>query len=154
METQRTRILVHGLIAGLICYLVIALLFLAYDALLQRPLLLTVARLGAALTGSPLAGDVVTAPPVIAFNAAHLVLMLLVGMAASLVAHEWELHPNDWYAAFSVLTIGALLMTIGVGIYAVELAGAASWPAVLATNVVAAAAMAAYLIRVSRLHTA
>lgn len=151
MDAQRTRILVHGLIAGLICYVVVAVLFLAYDAALQRPLLLTVARLGSALTREPLAGDVVAAPPVIAFNAAHLVLMLLVGMAASMVAHEWELHPNDWYAAFVVLTIGAVLMMVGEGVYAVELAEAASWPAVILTNVVAAAAMAFYLVRVSRL---
>lgn len=151
MDTSRNRVLMHGLLAGLICYVTIALLFLLYDAALQRPLLLTVARLGSALTGQPLVDDAITAPPVIAFNAAHLVLMLLVGIAASIVAHEWELHPNHWYAAFSILTLGALLMMVGEGIYAVELAEATSWPALIATNLIAAAAMAAYLVRAARL---
>lgn len=142
MEAQRNRILVHGLIAGFAAYASTVVLYAAFNLVTGRSVFATALQLGEALvgTGVPPAGQV------IAYNGVHLTVMLLLGLVCAWAVREWELHPVLWYAVFAVLTVGAVVLTLWVGLFASEYAHALQWRSVVVANGVAAAVMATYLV--------
>ena len=52
-----------------------------------------------------------------------------------------------------MLTLGMVVLTLLVGLFASQYAGAVGWSSVVLANVVAAGVMAAYLVLASDLHT-
>ena len=92
MEAQRSRVLVHGLIAGLAAYLTVIVLYTLFNVVTGRPPFETAVLLGSALVGAgvPAAGQA------IAYNGAHLAVMLLLGGVCAWLVRRWELHPVLW----------------------------------------------------------
>lgn len=152
MQPETRRVLEHGLTAGLIAYLTVVLLYSAFNLATGRPLFYTAAQLGAVLTGGPaIDADGVLPGPVLAYNGLHMVGMLVLGLICAWLVHEWELHPQLWYAVFAVLTLGAVATTLLIGLYATRWAGATGWGSVVLANLFASVAMALYLVFSSRL---
>lgn len=144
MKPENSAVLVTGAIAGLIGSAVVAVLFVALNLARGLPVLGTAAALGSALFGIP-AADLV--PAAIAYNGVHVAAALVAGIGASFLMTEAEMHPVAWYAIFFAYLIGLIVGFVVVGMLAVDVAGAASWLEVMAANVLAAAAMGAYLWR-------
>lgn len=101
MNTRRGDLYWRGAIAGLIAYAVIALVMALADLLAGRPLFHTPALLGSGLFyGLRDPASLVIAPgPVFAFNGVHLVVMLVIGIAAEWLAELSERGPHLWYVA-------------------------------------------------------
>lgn len=142
MEAQPNRFLVHGLIAGFAAYASTVVLYAGINLATGRAVFATALQLGEAMfgTGVPPAGQV------IAYNGVHLLVMLLLGLVCAWAVREWELHPVLWYGVFAVLTLGAVVLTLWVGLFASEYARALQWRSVVVANAVAAAVMASYLV--------
>lgn len=149
MEAQRSRVLVHGLVAGLAAYLTVVVLYGILNLVTGHPPFETAVLLGGALVGP----SVPAAGQAIAYNGLHLAIMLLLGGVCAWLVRRWELYPVLWYAVFVVLTIGMVVLTLLVGLFASQYAGAVRWPSVVLANVVAAGVMATYLVLASDLRT-
>ena len=145
MEAHVRRVLGQGLVAGMLAYAMVVLLFLLLTLISGRPLLLTAAELGSVLTGGPAAeGGRALPAPVLAYNGVHLLFMLALGMAGAWLFHEWSIHPQAWYAVLLALVAGAVAVTLASGIYVTRFAHAAGWPAVAAANMLAFGVMGVY----------
>jgi len=138
-ETAKTT-LVEGLVAGLIGYASVAIVFLVANLMAGRPALFTAEVLGSAIlngNGGPGA--------VLAFNGLHMVASLVIGMAAAWLLYETALRPRFWFAVLFLFVAGFILSTVVAGVFAVELTGAAPWWTVLTANGVAALLAGGYL---------
>jgi hypothetical protein len=149
VRPDRARVVTEGLVSGFIGYLVVAVLLAAINLLAGRPLLHTAALLGQLLAGE--AGDAQSVPievaPVLAYNAVHLVIFLVIGLVASLLILATERHPNLWLAFFliflSLLMVTVIAFTVFVGPVSSEL----PWWSLIGANLAAAVAMGVYLAR-------
>jgi hypothetical protein len=96
---DRIRILWQGLVAGLIGYAVVAIVFSLTDAFAGRSAVYTAALLGGAyFYGARTLAEVVVAPgPVLAYNGAHLVVFLALGLFVALLTELAERGPQLWY---------------------------------------------------------
>lgn len=151
MKPSRERVLLEGLWTGLLGYGTVALSVGLVDALLGRSFFHTAALLGGALFGgaSGPGGEVLVTPDaVFAYNGVHLVAFLLIGLLVAWVVFQVELHPVFWYAGFFVL-LGAFFLSFVVisAIGGGRGGEGVRWWSVLGPNVLAAAAMGAYLHR-------
>ncbi len=148
MQPERTEVFREGLIAGIIGHVTVAVLFAIVNLFLGRSPFHTAALLGSALFyGLDDASQLVIAPgPILAYNGAHLVIFLALGILAAWLAFLSERGPELWYVGAVVYlfitfhTLGFfLVLTAGVR----EAVGA--WTMV-ASGALASGAMAAYLI--------
>lgn len=147
MRTQTGSILSHGIIAGSFGYLIVAAAHAGVNVIQGRAAFATAAHLGASFVHrTAAAGGVVDPAAVIAFNGIHLATALLAGIVASWLIHEWEAHPDAGYFVFFVLIAGLIMGSFMSAVVISELAQAASWPAVLVSNSLAAVVMGAYLL--------
>lgn len=150
MKPQTRSILTQGLVAGLIGYVVVAGLFFVANVIAGRPPFYTVAVLGGTLFyGWTEPADVVIwAGPIFAYNGAHAVVFVILGVIAAWLASNAERGPQLWYLGLSVFIF-----------VIVHIVGALTWMGalvrtvlplglVVAASVLAAAAMALYLWRV------
>ncbi|MFW6078703.1 MAG: hypothetical protein ACODAE_03730 [Gemmatimonadota bacterium] len=149
MKAKTKSILVQGLVTGFIGYAVIVGFFFIANLIQGRPPFYTVAVLGGTLfygwTGPE---DVeVWAGPVLAYNGAHLLVFLLIGMIAAWLAAESEGGPQFWYLGISFFIFG-LIHIFGAILWLGGLVRAVL-PAltVVTATLLAAVAMAAYLWR-------
>jgi hypothetical protein len=140
------RVLREGIVAGAIGAFGVAIWFLALD-LARGQVLFTPAALGSAvLFGARGVAEVqITAATVIGYTALHLGSFLLLGLLASALAVAAERQP-PLILGFVLLFVVIEVLFIGmVAIAANWLLGALSWWTVAVANLVAAAAMGAYL---------
>ncbi len=142
------RILREGLVAGLIGAASVAVWFLLVDVVAGQPLF-TPAMLGDAVFWGERNPDTVdvTFARVIAYTMLHFVAFGVVGMIASLMAHEVERFPTTLFIAvvfFAVFEVGFYIV---VAIMASPLLGALAWWNVAIGNAIAALGMGYYLWR-------
>jgi hypothetical protein len=143
-------VLRHGVIAGVIGFASVALVFVLADAVMGRPVCYTPSLLGGALFhGATSPEDVaVTLAAVLAYSAAHLAAFLALGMLAAWFAALASRHHYVWFLVMN------LFLIVVVHVSGVVLALSASLQDVVSTwlagsaTAVAALAMAVYLIRV------
>jgi hypothetical protein len=150
MRAEHERTFWQGIYTGLIGYLTIVILFAIADPLRGRPLFYTPALLGSTLfygLHDP-ADLVVRAGPVIAYNGAHLVVFLILGMIAAWLAYFSERGPQLWYLGFVFLIF--VLFHVVVVMYIVTESVRATMPMwmVGGATLVAAIAMVTYLLLV------
>jgi len=149
MQPERSEALKQGLIAGMIGYFVFVIWFAVVNVLTGESAFHTAQVLGSALFSFEPTSMSATglAAPVIAYNGVHLLASLMMGLVASFLVLEVDLHPNLWYVVM-FLFIAGLLYSVGLGgIVAKEIAGAVSWEQVVVVNVLAALLSGWYLWR-------
>lgn len=147
MPDQKAAALSQGVIAGFIGYMVFVIFFAVTNTVAGESPFHTAHLIGSALlrVGNPAAGA--EAAPVLAYNGIHLLAAILIGIVASFLFLEVELHPMLWYLVMFLFIAGLLYSVAVGGIIAGEIAGAVSWGQVVAVNVLAALFSGIYLYR-------
>jgi hypothetical protein len=150
METSRTRIIADGIVAGLIGYVTVVLLFAVLNVIQGRSVFHTAALLGAHLFyGLESPAELVIAPePVIAFNGLHSALFMGAGLFMAWLAGLAERIPQGWYPT-AVLFLIVMPHVFGLPIWFTEpiQAEISLWYVVAASSL-AAMAMGGYLLAV------
>ena len=148
MKPDRTRLFTEAFIVGVIGYAVVALFFVIWNILAGRHPLYTAALLGQGIARSPAPGDAVVAfGPIMAYNALHLIVFLLIGLIAAWLVFATEKVPQFWFVGLLIF-ITALMVSIAVlVVYSVPISDALPWWSIVAANVVAALLMGAYLVK-------
>jgi hypothetical protein len=149
MIAQRRDMLAHGLVAGLIGYAVVVAFITMENVIQGRPFFATAAQLGAVLVGRGQVAPAIPldAAPVIAFNGAHLLVMLGFGTVASYLATIWEQAPRNGYIimfGFIAAALAVLLASIAVLSGVLRTVTVAT---IVTVNVAAVIAVATYLLR-------
>lgn len=142
MDAKRSTVLVQGLIAGLVGYATVGLGFAAANLASGRPAFATLELLGRELFGT----GAESVGAMIALNGAHLLAFLVLGLGAAWLAHAVDERPAFWY----VLTmVGVAVFLYGLALVEILAAGVAdalpAWDLAV-VSLLAAAAMAAYLL--------
>ena len=143
-----SRIYVEGIVSGLLGASVVALWFLVIDTLQGRPLY-TPSVLGTALfQGIPESGPIpVSGEMVIVFTWLHLLVFTLLGGIAAYLLALAETRPNVGFGIvllFVFFQFGFIAVSMA---FAEDVLQALAWPAIVAGNLLAAAAMGLYFWR-------
>ncbi len=147
MRERRKRLLVDGLVAGVLGYAIVAVFFAAINVLTGHPVFYTAALLGEATFGGLRDAGGASMDPglMLAFNGVQLVAMLAFGFLAAWLIYETELHPEVWYVALFAF-LAAALAGSGAVAAATVLSGRLVSPwIVLVASLLALAGMAGYL---------
>ena len=148
MPASRERVMFEGLVAGLLAYVVVAIVFAAADLLLGRPLFATPAIIGNLLFfGGRDAAPVVSAGPVAAANGVHVLLAVVLGLLAALLVEETERHPQFFYVTFLVVVLFLFASTAVLLGMPSAVAKAAPWAVTLVANAAGLAVAGFYLWR-------
>ncbi len=144
---SRSRLLVEGLIAGWLGYVVVAVCVGVLDIVGGRSFFHTPSVLGQAVVGGfgPPAPGRIQAGAVFAFNGIHLLVFLLVGLVVTFVVFEVELHPVLWYAGFFALLALLLLSFFVLAVIAAPLRAELDAATLIVANTLAALSMGWYL---------
>ncbi|NJD08900.1 MAG: DUF4175 domain-containing protein [Gemmatimonadetes bacterium] len=139
MTARARAILSDGLLAGFIGYATIVLVVAAGDLLQGRPPFHTAGMLGALLFYDVSDPTVVLEPwpgPVLAFNGAHLLVMLLFGIFLTWLVALAERGPELWYIGLVALLF-VLLHALGLTLWLPDMAagGLSPWLVAFATAV-------------------
>ena len=148
METRR-QMFTEGLVAGVIGYATIAVFYALLNLALGHPFLSTARLLGGGLVSQSLAESTPLAP-VLAFNAVHLLALLIVGTAISWLLYETEHHPDLWLLTFMT---GLMALSFAEGFMLVVAEPAMTvlpWWSVVAANLAAGLTVGGYLLRSHR----
>lgn len=147
MRPEREEVLLQGVIAGLVGYAAVALFFIVVNLIEGRSPFFTPALLGSALFyGLRDPADLIVQPgPVLAYNGVHLVIFLIVGMAAAWLVFEAELHHYLWYIVFFLFLAGFILSLAVVGVLGAVIGRLIPWWSVLGANLTWALAIGGYL---------
>jgi predicted tellurium resistance membrane protein TerC len=149
MATNRSTILTQALVAAVIGFLTIIVIFVFSDFIAGRPVLHTPSVLGAALFGG--GGEPVTEPSArfaLAYTGVHFVAFLLFGLLAALLARVADRGWQLWYpAAFFMIFVGFHLFAVVQGLAAPARA-AISQTMIWVAGLIASALMAFYLLQV------
>ena len=110
MKAERTEVLTHGLVAGVVGYAVVVVFYAVWNVLQGRSPFFTAALLGeAAFYGLRDPGEAtVWAGPVLAFNGLHLIVFLIVGMITAWIATQSERGAHFWYIGVSLFIYGMI----------------------------------------------
>jgi hypothetical protein len=146
METRR-RMLTEGVIAGVIGYAAIALFYAALDITTGRPAWATARLLGTGLVDPAVTSGTQLAP-VLAFNALHLLVLLVVGTVGSFLLHETQRHPGFWPLTAFIGALGLVLLEAAFVVFTPDSA-VRGW-SLVAANALAAACMAAFFLTAHR----
>lgn len=150
MDTSRTRILLDGLVSGLVGYATVVLFFAVLNVMQGRSVFHTAALLGSHLFyGLESPAELVIAPgPVLAFNGLHAVLFLGAGFFMAYLAELAERVPQGWYLVV-ILFLIVMPHVIGLPIWFTEpiQAEIPLWYVVAASSL-AAMVMGGYLLAV------
>jgi hypothetical protein len=146
-ETTR-RALKEGVIAGLILYASVAGFFLAVNLAAGHPPFLTAALLGGALFGGLRDPAQVAMEPgwIVSYNAVHLVVSLVLGLAASLVVALIDTHRMAWYGFFFLFVATFVMSLLLLGVLTVELAGVLRWHSVVTGHLAGGIVTWGYLV--------
>jgi hypothetical protein len=147
MTDQRRRMLVDGLIAGVVGYAVVAAFHVLLNMLGGRPPLYTAAVLGELVFGRGGEGVMLGVDPtlVLAFNGVQLVALLAFGFFAAWLMYEAELHPELWYVAFFLFLAATVVGFASVLVVTMIVGSVVSPWLMVASSLLGAAAIAAYL---------
>ncbi len=148
MDSDRNQVFAQGLVAGLIGYLTVALVFAIANLFLGRSPFYTAALLGGALFYHARdLGDVAVVPAtVLAYNGVHLLVFLALGMLAAWLAWLAERGPEFWYLS-AVLFIFVMFHLLGAFLFFTDrLRAALSVWLVVDASLAAGAAMGIYLL--------
>ncbi len=148
MRPERTQVFAQGLVAGLIGYAMVAVLFAIANVMLGRSPFYTAALLGeATFYGLRDPAAVTIWPgPILAYNGLHLVVFLALGLLASWLACLAEKGPELWYVA-TVLFIFVMFHMYGAFLLLTEgMRHAISAWLVMVAGIGAGGAMGAYLL--------
>ncbi len=143
----RRRMLVEGLVAGVVGYLVVALFFGVWNLAHGRSAFYTAALLGEGVFAGLRDPTALALDPgmIIAFNGVHLIAFLGFGFFAAWLVYETELHPQFWYLAF-FLFLAATVVSYAAVLAGTALLGSLISPwLIVASSLLGALAMAAYL---------
>ncbi len=148
MAASRERIVFEGLVAGVLAYVAVAVVFAVADLLLGRALFATPAALGGILFyGAREPSALVSAGPVAAANGVHILLSVALGLVAALLVEETERHPQFFYATFAMVVFFLFASTaVLLGIPS-AITRAAPWAVILVANVLGLAVAGVYLWR-------
>ena len=119
MNAEGQRALWNSIHTGLIGYLAVAVFFIVLDPLLGRGLLYTPALLGSALfygLTDP-AALTIQPGPIIAYNGAHLVVFLVLGLVVGELTYaSVRLRQQAWYlvSMLAILVLGHLYVALWV----------------------------------------
>lgn len=142
MDGKRT--LTEGMIAGFLGYGVVAIYFALVNLALGFSPFETAQSLGSALgAGRPGPGE--AAGIVLAANGVHLVLSLLVALAATWVVMEVERHHGLWYAGLLAFAGGILALIVVAGMVGAEITRVVTWTEAAGASLVYALTVGAYL---------
>ncbi len=141
----------EGILAGLVGAATIAVWFFALDSISGRPFY-TPTVLGTALFrgGVGLENPQALAPDfemILSFTWVHVLAFLLIGVAASRLLGLVELDPSFGFGVVLLFVFFESGFVLANMVFAEPVLGALTWPAVLAGNLLAAAAMAAVFWR-------
>jgi hypothetical protein len=144
-------LLADGTIAGLIGAATIAVWFLVVDALRGRPLY-TPSLLGTALfrgRDALASTEIHTISPlmVLLFTVAHGLIFVLIGQIAARLLRLAERNANYGFGIILFLVFFLSGFFFVSMVFAAEILHALTWPAVLAGNILAVAAMTLYFAR-------
>ncbi len=147
--TQHTRaVLAGGVIAGLIGFFTVAILMALVNVIGGRSPLYTAMVLGNAIfygVRDP-AEVIYTIQRAAAYNGAHMVAFVSLGMLASWFASLGERYPVTQYLCFSVFVLLAMHLFLAVVAFALPILGwGAAWPMGV-VSILAAGAMWTYLV--------
>ncbi|GMV10585.1 MAG TPA: hypothetical protein PKC83_02415 [Gemmatimonadaceae bacterium] len=149
MKESSLRVLRQGVVAGLLGYAVVAVVFAIANVVGGRSPFQTAAVLGATLFygATDPAAVTVSAPYVFAFNGLHLVTFLgfgIIGAALVSLANKGE---QLWYLALFFWMFVAVHMIGAAQVFAIPLGQILSAAAVWAAGIGAAIVMGIYLVR-------
>jgi hypothetical protein len=148
MRESTRRILGQGAVAGVLGYLIVAGIFAVVNLAGGHSPFRTAAELGAALfygVRDP-AQVAVTPEYVFAYNGAHLLVFLVFGFAAAWLASLADRGAQLWYVALFFFLFVGFHLVAGVQALAMPMQQAISGTMVWVAGMVAALAMAGYLV--------
>jgi hypothetical protein len=136
-----------GLVSGFIGYLAVAAFLGVVNVLSSRPLLHTATVLGQLVVGgsADAQGAAIQAAPVLAYNAVHLAIFLVIGLVASLLILATERHPNLWLAYFLIFLTLVMATAITFTVFVGPVVAVLPWWSLIGANLAAAVAMGGYL---------
>ncbi|MDE3171933.1 MAG: hypothetical protein KGN74_02565 [Gemmatimonadota bacterium] len=150
MSGERSRVLTQGLIAGLIGYGTVAVVFAVANLLSGRSVFYTAALLGASLfygVRDP-AQVTVTAQYVFAYNGVHLLVFLGFGLVSAGLAELSEHLTQLWYVGLVMFFFVAFHIVAAMQVVSIPVQEAISAVGVWAAGAAAALLMGSYLLMV------
>ncbi len=137
----------EGLVAGLIGYVTVVALFGGINLVGGEGLFHTAALLGSALFfGARSAADLVAGPgPIIAYNGVHILMSLVIGLAAAWMIFQTEKNHPLWFIVFFVFLAGFILSLVVMGVLVAEIAHLLSWPVIVVADLAAGITAGGYL---------
>ncbi len=148
MKPDRARLFTESFIAGVIGYAAVALYLAGWNLILGRHPLYTAALLGQSVVGAPASVNDVAIGfgPIVAYNALHLLVFLIIGLVAASLVVLTERQPRFWFMGLMIFVAGMMASIAIVVAYAVPVADRLPWWSIVSANVVAAILMGAYLL--------
>lgn len=147
MDTNRAW--KEGAVAGVLAYVAVAAFFALLNVALGHSPFETAFLMGEAMgAGAP--GPNAEIGIILAANGLHLLVSLVVGLAAAFLLLELEHHHGLWYAVLMAFLGGFFLSIVVVGVLGAEVTAVVTWPQVAAANTVAALVVGVYLWRMHR----
>ena len=137
----------EGLVTGLVGYVTVVVLFALLNLVSGVGVFHTPALLGSALFFGVRAPDqVVTGPaPIIAYNGIHILVSLVIGLAAAWLVFQAEKNRPLWYVVFFVFLAGFIYGIAVMGVFAAEATHLLSWRTILLANLAAGLTAGGYL---------
>lgn len=148
MQKEWRTIVTQAFFAGLIGYVIVAIVIGVFDLVAGYPLLRTPAMFGEAMFyGLRDPSQVTIEPgPVFAFNGVHLIAFQVLGMAAAWLAWMSEKGPQFWYIGSILFLLVIFHMFAAVLMVSSEIRAAVGAWQLLVAGFAAFAAMSLYLV--------
>jgi hypothetical protein len=143
-----SRVIVEGIVAGLIGAGVVALWFLVLDSVVGRPLY-TPAALGSAFLYGVSAADAVLVSPdtVLGYSLFHVAAFIVFGIIISALVTQVEKFPPLVFGLIILFVVFETFVVFMVAMLGAWLMEELAWWAILVGNLLAAGSMGAYLWR-------
>lgn len=150
MKPEHSAVVRHGVVAGLIGYLTVLVIFAVLNLLEGRSPFDTAALLGGVLVyGLRDPSAVVIAPgPILGYNALHLLVFLGLGLLVSWLAYWAERGPAFWYLGLVLFILVAFHLFAATQLFTGPVRSALPPGQVWGAGIGAALAMSAYLLAV------
>jgi len=139
MSNRAGRVVREGASAGIASYLAVVVILAGWNLLVGRSPFETASSMGTYLFGAS-GGEAV-----LAWNVAHLVGSLVVGLLAAFQMAETERYHGLWYPFLMVMVAAGIYSVTVFGVFGVEIGGAVGWPEVLLGTVAWIGGMTAWL---------
>lgn len=145
----KRRFLGWGIVAGVVGYATVALLFGIFNLFAGRSFFFTAALLGQMVLGPVVPPDelVVSALPVLIYNALHFVAFVVIGTVAAALLTLAERMPKAGHLVFFLFLVGFLFSVALILLFAAPVAEAMPWGSVFAANAAAGLTMGIVLVR-------